>query len=237
MRVAAHVVEHLLWPGEGPFRVDDPLRPPCRRQMLGEALAIGQRVKRRRELQLPRIERVLETFQEETAEETGQDADRQEEARSAGDPASPIDRETAARDDAVQMWMMDESLSPGVQHCEEADLCAEMCGVGGDGAKRLGRSAEEDAVDHRFVGSGDDRDLAGDGEHDVEVRRVEQFGLAVLDPRRAGERLAGRAMAIAAAVVPDAPVAAAVALLDVSTKGIGPALLDRRHHTPLGGRQ
>ena len=55
---------------------------------------------------------------------------------------------------------------------------------------------------------------------------VEQFGLPILEPLRAGERLALRAVPIAAAVVGDALVAAGVALLDVAAERGRAAALD-----------
>ena len=41
---------------------------------------------------------------------------------------------------------MIEVLSPGMQHRGDADLGAEMLGVGGDRGQRLGRRREQQAV-------------------------------------------------------------------------------------------
>ena len=59
----------------------------------------------------------------------------------------------------MQMRMMKQVLAPGVQHGEEADLGAQVLGIGGDGAQGLGGGAEEQAVDERLVLIGD----GGDG--------------------------------------------------------------------------
>ena len=61
----------------------------------------------------------------------------------------------------MQVWMMDERLPPGVQHGEEADLGAEVAGVGGDRAQRLGDGAEEQSVDDGLVLRGDLGDSRG----------------------------------------------------------------------------
>ena len=82
----------------------------------------------------PASNAACELREEQAAEEARQDADRQEEPRATRDPAGAIRRQAAAWDDAVQMRMMDEGLSPGVQHGEEADLGPEMFGIGGDRA-------------------------------------------------------------------------------------------------------
>ncbi len=57
---------------------------------------------------------------------------------------------------------------------------------------------EQDAIDDRLVLEGDGRDLVRHGEDDVEVLRRQELGLPVLQPLGAGQRLAFRAMAIAA---------------------------------------
>ena len=53
------------------------------------------------------------------------------------------------------MGMMDERLAPGVQDGEEADLGAEVAGVGRYGAERLGDGPEEETVDDGLVLGGD----------------------------------------------------------------------------------
>ena len=93
---------------------------------------------------------------------------------------------------------------------------------------------KQDAVHDGFVAVADLRDRLGDGEDNVEVRAIEDVGLAPFNPLRSRQRLALRAVAIAAGVVPDAHVLAAVTLLHVAAERGGPALLNRTHHPPLG---
>ena len=131
------------------------------------------------------------------------------------------------------MRVMDERLAPGVEDGEEADLGAEMARVGGDRAERLGDSPEEETVDDGLVPDGDLGDPRRDGEGDVEVLGGQQVRPAPFEPRAAGQRLTARAVAVGTGVVPDAPMAATVALLDVAAEGGGPALLDGRHHPAL----
>ena len=61
----------------------------------------------------------------------------------------------------MQMRVMDEGLAPGMQHRDHADLGAEMLGVSGDGAQRLGRRLEQDVVGDGLVLQGDGGDEAG----------------------------------------------------------------------------
>ena len=77
---------------------------------------------------------------------------------------------------------------------------------------------KQDVVDHRLVLVRDGCDLLRHGEDHVEVFDRQQFGLTILEPLRARQRLALRAMTIPAAVEGDALVAAGVALLDVAAQ-------------------
>ena len=132
---------------------------------------------------------------------------------------------------------MDERLAPGVEDGEEADLGAEMAAVGGYGAQRLGDGPEEKAVDDGLVLGGDLGDRRRHGEDDVEVLGGKQVLAAPFEPRGAGQRLTGRTVAVATGVVPDAPMAAVVTLLDVAAEGGGAALLDGRHHAAVRRRE
>jgi hypothetical protein len=44
-----------------------------------------------------------------------------------------------------------QSLPPGMQHRNRADLSAEITRIGGDAVQRLGRSTKQNGVDHRLV--------------------------------------------------------------------------------------
>ena len=96
---------------------------------------------------------------------------------------------------------------------------------------------EEEAVDDGLVLGGDLRDGRGHSEDDVEVLGGQQVHPAAFEPLGAGQLLAGGTVAIATGVVPDAVMAAVVALLDVAAERGGAALLDGRHHAVLRRRQ
>ena len=114
---------------------------------------------------------------------------------------------------------------------EEADLCAQMLWIGGDGAQRLRRRPEQDVVDHGLVLERDDLDLRRHGEHDVEIRHVKQFRLPVRNPLGACQALALRAVAVTTRVVGDALMAAFAATFDVTAERCRAAALDRDHGT------
>jgi hypothetical protein len=66
--------------------------------------------------------------------------------------------------------MVGERRAPGVEDGEHADAGAEVFGIGRDGDQGLGRSLEQDVVDHGLVVVGDVGDLGRQREHDVKVR-------------------------------------------------------------------
>src|SRR5262249_18009322 len=77
-------------------------------------------------------ERLFEMVQEQTTEQARQHAHRQKERGTARHPAHAARRDPAARNQTVQMRMMHQVLTPGVQHGEETNLRAEMVRIGGD---------------------------------------------------------------------------------------------------------
>jgi hypothetical protein len=188
-------------------------------------------------VQLPSGERLPQVVQEQAPEHLRQHRDRKKVSWPAGDPALSIGRDPAARNQKMNMRMVLKGLPPGVQHTQEADLCAQMLWIGGDLTQRLRRRSEQDIVDNGLVLEGDDLDLLGHREHDVEVGHVEQFGLTVREPLGARETLALWATFVAARVVRDALMATIAARLDVTAKSGGAATLDREHGAPPRGGQ
>ena len=51
-------------------------------------------------------------------------------------------RESTGWDDAVDVGMKQQVLSPGMQNAEEANVCAKMFGIGGDFEEGVGHGAE-----------------------------------------------------------------------------------------------
>ena len=49
------------------------------------------------------------------------------------------------------MRVLEQCLAPGVEDGEEAELCAEMLGIGGDGLQGFGRGVEQDVVERPLL--------------------------------------------------------------------------------------
>lgn len=65
--------------------------------------------------------------------------------------------------------MEQQVLTPTVQHGQEADLGAEMFGVGGDLEQCFGRSVEQQVVEDLLVDQGQLREMMRHGEDDVDI--------------------------------------------------------------------
>src|SRR6185312_15975649 len=121
MGVAAEIVEYLLRTAEWSLGVDDPFDAAQRVQMFGERCRLGEWGQLTEEAQRAGIEDGRQPLQEQPAIEPGEYADRQEESGPACDPAS-FARQAATRHDAVHMRVMEQVLSPGMQHGDHAGL-------------------------------------------------------------------------------------------------------------------
>ena len=119
--------------------------------------------------------------------------------------------------------MVLEVLAPGVQDGQEPDLGPEVLRVGGDLLQGLGGGTEQEAVDHPGVLQGDRAEHCRERKDHMEVLDREQFRCPGLHPLRRGGGLALGAVAVAARVISDLPMPAAVALLDVPAQRGGPA--------------
>ena len=102
-----------------------------------------------------------------------------------------------------------------------------MLGIGGDFQQRLRRWPRTAAVNSTLLFCQHQRhQLMGHAEDHVIVGRRQQFPLARRQPLLAGVGLALRAVAIAAGVVRDGPMAAAVALIAMPAERGRAAALD-----------
>ena len=132
--IAAEVVEGLLGSTEGRLGVDDPLGVSGSLEVSLEALGLAEVSKIAVEDELSSAIGPFEGLEKAAAEEAREHPYRQKEPRSASDPPLTGGVESPAGDDAVQVWMKGERLSPGVEHGEEADLGPEVFGIGSDRA-------------------------------------------------------------------------------------------------------
>ena len=153
------------------------------------------------------------------------------------DPALVVGRQTTSRDHAMNVRMMLEVLAPGVEHAQEADLRAEMLGVGRNLQQSRGAGAEQEVVDDLLVLQSQPRKLVRQGEHDMHVADRQQFFAAFRQPLVASVGLALRAMPVAAGVERDGLMAASGTAIQVATECCRAAKLDGVQHAQMEPRQ
>jgi hypothetical protein len=78
-----------------------------------------------------------------------------EEPWAAGDPPGAVWRQAATGDNHVDVRMMGQRRSPGMQDAGHAHPRAHALGIGCDGHHRLGRGFEQQPVDRSLVPVGD----------------------------------------------------------------------------------
>jgi len=133
----------------------------------------------------------------------------------------------------MNMGMMLQGLTPGVQDGGDAELGAEMLWIGGDGGERLGCRSHQDGIDGRLILESDLGRRRRQGEDDVEIGHGQKLGLPGGEPLRPGQPLALRAVAIAARVVGDAGHAAVCTGFDMAAERRRAAGHDGAHDAPL----
>jgi hypothetical protein len=216
--VAGEVLQDVLGLLEGWLGVDDPLGATGLAQELLEGLGLSVAGELPVELEAAVSERGPESRYELAPEEAAEDAHGQEETRPARLPGASVLAQAARGNHTVDMGMMDQGLTPGVEDHEEAEACAEVARVGGDLLKGPGGRVEQEVVDDLRALEGERCEGLGQREDDVSVGHRQHLGLARVEPPGLGAALTLRAMTVPARVVGDLAVAAGVTLVDVAAE-------------------
>src|SRR6266700_3445388 len=93
----------------------------------------------------------LEPGDELAAEHAAEHLNRKEEAAGRADPSGVIRREPSSSQDTVSMRVKLQTLIPGVQDAEEADLRAQVTWVAGHFEQRLRTGLKQQVEDHLLV--------------------------------------------------------------------------------------
>ena len=106
MRIAAEISQHLFGPAEWRLGVDDPVGLSELSEALAERGGIGEMGEIAKKAQLASREGSLQLLQKQAAEQPREDADRQEEAGPASDPACAVERRSTTRHDTMEVGMV-----------------------------------------------------------------------------------------------------------------------------------
>ena len=218
MGVARQVGQNGRGPAERSLGIDNPFGLAERREKRRECVARREIGVASNELQLAGVEGGQEFFEEETAEQPRENAHVQKEAGPAGDPAQTVQREAAPRRDHVNMGMMGQRRTPGMQNRYNADAGAQVLGIGGDRHQRFGRRLEKKVINRCLIVIGDIGDGGRQREHEVIIGNRQQFGFPLGEPRSGRRALTPRAMSVAARIVRDVLVSAVLAARDMTAE-------------------
>ena len=150
----------------------------------------------------------LKEIEKLAAKDAAEDLDGEEEGIFRMYPARVAWIETSGGNDAVEMRMQSQVLSPGVQNAEEADLGSEVLGVGRNFEHGLSAGAEEQIVEQSWITLTKRVQLVGQSKDDVEVGHAEQILFATRQPALARLGLALGTVAVATGVIGDGLVVA-----------------------------
>src|SRR5579871_5826205 len=131
----------------------------------------------------------------------------------------------------MDMGMESELLTPGMQHAEEANFCAEMSRIAGDFEKSFRAGAEQQIVDDFLVLQGQCCELSRKYEDYMDIARRKKFSLPCGDPAFASRRLTLRTVAVAAGVIGDGgAMPAAGAFIEMTAECGGTTARDGQQH-------
>ena len=150
----------------------------------------------------------LQSGDELAAEDTAEHFDGQEEGAARGDPARVIRSEAASGQHTVNMRMMLESLVPGMEHAEEADLGTEVTRIASDLQQSGSAGVKQQGIDQPFILQGERSEFPRQREDDVHVAGGQQLPLSRLEPALAGVALASGTMPVATRVIRDGSMSA-----------------------------
>src|SRR6266852_6151993 len=178
------------------------------------------------ELECAGMKSILESSDKLAAEDTAEHFDGKEEGSARGDPAGVVQSETAGGQHAVDMGMMLQSLVPGMEHAEEADLGSKVAWIAGDLQQSGSAGMKQQVVDQTFILQGERSQFARQCEDNVHVAGAQQLPFPRLKPALAGVALALGAVTVTARVVRDDGMSAGRALIAMSTQHCGTAARD-----------
>jgi hypothetical protein len=170
------------------------------------------------EVELAIVKGLLESFDELSAKDFPQHRFGKKVVLSGANPAGVIEGKTASGNDAMDMGVKTELLTPGVQHTEEADLCTQAERIASHFEKCLRTGTEQEIVEYLLVLQDQWRQPAGQCEHNVQVAGREKLSSTRRNPSFASRRLTLWAVPIAAAVIRDGAMTTAGALVDMAAE-------------------
>jgi hypothetical protein len=133
-----------------------------------------------RKLELAPCQGLLETREELATEDPTERLDVEQEVVAGRDPVSVVKRQGSAWDQTVEVEMRTESLIPGVEYGQKAELAAEVSAPKVE--QRLRDGLKQEMEKRLFVGEDQWVELVRERENQMEVTDRKQFCLTLIQP-------------------------------------------------------
>src|SRR6266849_7764681 len=169
-------------------------------------------------VELAVLKGALERLVELAAKDSAEHLDGKKEVVAWFDPARAIGRQPTGWDHAMYMRVKFEFLTPGMQHAEEADLCAKMLGIAGHFEECFCTGSEQEIVDDLLILQDQRSQMTRKREDHMHVLRRKKFPATLFQPTFASSCLTFRAVPISTGVVGDGAMSAASALIEMSAE-------------------
>ena len=134
------------------------------------------------------------------AEDATEYVNGQEEWVAGMDPAGAVGRESTGRNDAVDMGMSQEILSPRMQDRKEANVCPQVTRISGYLEQGLRTGAEQEVIENLLVLQRQWGELVRQSKDNVDIGDGQKFTLPSHNPLVASATLTLGAMAIATTI-------------------------------------
>jgi len=159
-------------------------------------------------------------------EDSGEGFDGEQEVMVGREPGAVIGGQPTGRDEIVNVRMVGQVASPGVQDADQTELSPDKTGVLGQMLCCSCRGLKEQVINKRLVTAGEWAQGGGQGEGEHEVRDWQQQILLFLQPFLGFVILALGAVSVAAGMVAELKLVALRAGEDLPTQGWCATLLD-----------
>jgi hypothetical protein len=217
--VPAQVLPDWLWALHSRLAVD---HPPCGPDRLGQR-QIGAFL--------------THQIEKQSAQELREGMDRHQVGRTGGPPLGSVSGDSTSWDQAVDVRMVGQGTSPGVQHTQHPNQTAHIMRVRSKFDERLGRCPEQDIVEVLLMLTDDRPARVGHGEDQVTGGDRQACLPALCPPRLGVLTMAFGATAIAARVVDVMFLSTVLTLQQVTAQGLGPAVDQIVHGAAMAGQQ
>ena len=231
--VPREVVQDVGGAAKGRLRVDHPRLVMERSEPRAKRGLGGQRLQGSWKREPSLTPRPAQAGDEFPAKDLPQHLHRQKEIRPRVDPPRPIGRQAARRDHTVDVRMMLQALSPGVEDHQSTNRRAQAFRIGRDLQQRRRGGLKQEVVDDALIGQREPCQRFRHREDDVDVAHRQELLLPRGHPGVTGGREALRAMPIPTAVVREGRLRALVAAIAVPAECRGSTLGDGPEDAPM----